>query len=407
MHINAHYLKLQAGYLFPEITRRVETFAATHPQADIIRLGIGDVVKGIPRPMIDALKKAAEEMAHDETLQGYPPDQGQDFLREAIARHDFKVHGIPIDSDEIFVSDGSKCDSAAIQEIFDTECIVALTDPVYPVYCDSNVMAGRTGLADEQGAYERMVYMPCTAAHDFIPDLPSSHVDLIYLCSPNNPTGAVIPRDALARWVEYAQQHQAVIFFDAAYERYITDPALPRSIYEIEGAQEVAIEFRSFSKNAGFTGLRCGYTVVPKQLKGCTIWGEEVFIHGLWARRHATKFNGVAYPIQRAAAATYSPEGQRAIAERVSFYQENALIMLQRLQTMGLTVYGGENAPYLWVACPEGQDSWDYFDTLLNKAHVVCTPGAGFGVAGQGYVRLSAFNHRDRVEEALDRISPL
>ena len=306
VHINDHYLKLKAGYLFPEIARRVDAFAAAHPQADVIRLGIGDVVKGIPRPMVDAMKEAVEEMAHDDTLQGYPPDQGQDFLREAIVEYDFGARGVQVHSDEIFVSDGSKCDSGAVQEIFADDCVVALTDPVYPVYCDSNVMAGRTGPADENGSYAGMVYMPCTAANDFIPDLPTGHVDLIYLCSPNNPTGAVMTRDALARWIEYARREQAVILFDAAYESYITDPALPRSIYEVEGAREVAIEFRSFSKNAGFTGLRCGYIVVPKELKGRAASGEEVDLHRLWARRHSTKFNGVAYPVQRAAAAAYS-----------------------------------------------------------------------------------------------------
>ena len=274
VHINDHYLKLKAGYLFPEIARRVDAFAEAHPQADVIRLGIGDVVKGIPRPMVDAMKEAVEEMAHDDTLQGYPPDQGQDFLREAIVEHDFSARGVQVHSDEIFVSDGSKCDSGAVQEIFADDCVVALTDPVYPVYCDSNVMAGRTGPADENGSYAGMVYMPCTAANDFIPDLPAGHVDLIYLCSPNNPTGAVMTRDALARWIEYARREQAVILFDAAYESYITDPALPRSIYEVEGAREVAIEFRSFSKNAGFTGLRCGYIVVPKGAQGPRCFGR-------------------------------------------------------------------------------------------------------------------------------------
>ena len=313
VHINDHYLKLKAGYLFPEIARRVEAFAVAHPQADVIRLGIGDVVKGIPRPMVDAMKEAVEEMAHDDTLQGYPPDQGQDFLREAIVEHDFSARGVQVHSDEIFVSDGSKCDSGAVQEIFADDCVVALTDPVYPVYCDSNVMAGRTGPADENGSYAGMVYMPCTAANEFIPDLPAGHVDLIYLCSPNNPTGAVMARDALARWIEYARREQAVILFDAAYESYISDPALPRSIYEVEGAREVAIEFRSFSKNAGFTGLRCGYIVVPKELKGRAASGEEVDLHRLWARRHSTKFNGVAYPVQRAAAARILRLASRAL----------------------------------------------------------------------------------------------
>ena len=407
VHINDHYLKLKAGYLFPEISRRVDAFVAAHPQADVIRLGIGDVVKGIPRPIVDAMKEAVEEMAHDDTLQGYPPDQGQDFLRAAIVEHDFAARGVQVHSDEIFVSDGSKCDSGNVQEIFAGDCVVALTDPVYPVYCDSNVMAGRTGPADANGSYAGLIYMPCTAANDFIPDLPTGHVDLIYLCSPNNPTGAVMTRDALARWIEYARREQAVILFDAAYESYITDPSVPHSIYEVEGAREVAIEFRSFSKNAGFTGLRCGYIVVPKELKGRAASGEEVDLHRLWARRHSTKFNGVAYPVQRGAAAAYSPAGQQGIAERVAFYMENAAIMRQQLGAAGLTVYGGEHAPYLWVATPDGQDSWTYFDCLLDRAYIVGTPGTGFGAAGEGYLRLSAFNHRDRIEEAMERISQL
>lgn len=403
-HVNDHYLKLKAGYLFPEITKRVTAFIAANPHADVISLGIGDVVKGIPRPLIDAMKEAVEEMAHDDTLQGYPPDQGQDFLRTAIADHDFRMRGAIVSDDEIFVSDGSKCDSGNVQEIFADTCTVALTDPVYPVYCDSNVMAGRTGPANENGSYAGLVYMPCTADNGFVPDQPAGHVDLIYLCSPNNPTGAAMSREDLTRWVSYARYEGAVILFDAAYESYITDPAIPHSIYEIDGARDVAIEFRSFSKNAGFTGLRCGYTVVPKDLKGYATSGEEVDLHRLWARRHATKFNGVGYPVQRAAAAVYTPAGQRSIAERVSFYMENATIMRQELEAAGFTVHGGEHAPYLWMAVPNGVSSWECFDILLAEAHVISTPGAGFGAFGEGYVRLSAFNHRDRIEEAVERI---
>ena len=407
VHINDHYLKLKAGYLFPEIARRVDAFAAAHPQADVIRLGIGDVVKGIPRPMVDAMKEAVEEMAHDDTLQGYPPDQGQDFLREAIVEHDFGARGVQVHSDEIFVSDGSKCDSGAVQEIFADDCVVALTDPVYPVYCDSNVMAGRTGPADEHGSYAGMVYMPCTAANDFIPDLPAGHVDLIYLCSPNNPTGAVMPRDALAHWIEYARREQAVILFDAAYESYITDPALPRSIYEVEGAREVAIEFRSFSKNAGFTGLRCGYIVVPKELKGRAASGEEVDLQRLWARRHSTKFNGVAYPVQRAARG-------RVLAGWPAGHCRARCVLHGKCRDHAPAIGGGwaygvrGRARSLFVGGhARWQDSWTYFDYLLDKAHIVGTPGAGFGAAGEGYLRLSAFNHRDRIEEAMERISQL
>lgn len=406
-HINDHYLKLKAGYLFPEIGRRVSAFVAANPQADVIRLGIGDVVKGIPRPIVDAMKEAMEEMAHDESFQGYPPDQGQEFLRRAIAECDFGSRGVSVDIDEIFVSDGAKCDSGNVQEIFATDCVVALTDPVYPVYCDSNVMAGRTGPADEEGSYEGLVYMPCTAENDFRPALPEGHVDLIYLCSPDNPTGTAMTREAMAEWIEYAKRERAVILFDAAYEGYITDESIPHSIYEVEGGREVAIEFRSFSKSAGFTGIRCGYTVVPKELQGHAASGEEVDLHRLWARRHSTKFNGVAYPVQRGAEAAYAPEGKKAIEEIIAFYLENAAIMRERLSAAGITVYGGEHAPYLWLETPEGHDSWGFFDHLLSEAHVVGTPGAGFGAAGEGYFRLSAFNHRAKIDEAMDRISKL
>ena len=406
-HINDHYLKLAAGYLFPEIGRRVNVFAAANPDADVIRLGIGDVVKGIPRPIVEAMKEAMEEMAHDESFQGYPPDQGQDFLREAIAEHDFASRGVKVDVDEIFVSDGAKCDSGNIQEIFADDCVVALTDPVYPVYCDSNVMAGRTGPADSDGSYDGLVYMPCTAENNFVPAIPDQHVDIIYLCSPNNPTGTVMTRDDMAAWIAYAKKEQAVILFDAAYEGYINDDAIPHSIYEVEGGREVAIEFRSYSKNAGFTGIRCGYTVVPRELVGRSGAGEEVDLHRLWARRHATKFNGVAYPVQRGAAAVYSPAGKKAIAETIGFYMENAAIMREKLAAAGIAVHGGEHAPYLWLATPAGHDSWGFFDHLLQTAHVVGTPGAGFGAAGEGYFRLSAFNHRDKIDEAMERIGKL
>ena len=405
--INENYLKLAAGYLFPEIARRVNSFERAHPEASIIRMGIGDVVRGIPRVIVDAMKAAAEELAHDESFQGYPPEQGQDELRAAVVEHDFESRGVDCEIDEVFVSDGSKCDSANIQEIFGLDNVVALTDPVYPVYCDTNVMAGRTGEADTQGRYDGVVYLPCTAEMDFLPPLPDRHVDLIYLCSPNNPTGAAMSRSALEDWVSYARSEGAIIFFDAAYEGYITDAAIPHSIYEIDGAREVAIEMRSLSKSAGFTGVRCAFSVVPRQLMGRTASGEARQIHPLWYRRMSTKFNGVSYPVQRAAAAAYTDEGRAAVRELIDFYLGNAGLMRDRLSACGYTVYSGDNAPYLWIETPEGVDSWSFFDTLLNNAHVVGTPGAGFGASGEGFLRLSAFQQRDAVEEAMQRIASL
>ncbi len=405
--INEHYLKLTAGYLFPEIARRTGAFQEKHPGADVIRMGIGDVVKGIPRVVAEAMKEAVEEMAHDESFQGYPPGEGYDFLIEAIVEHEYASRGVEVAADEVIVSDGSKCDSANIQEIFAIDNTVALTDPVYPVYCDSNVMAGRTGDAGDDGRYAGLVYLPCTAESGFLPPLPDGHADLVYLCSPNNPTGAVMPREVLGEWVEYARAKSAVLFFDAAYEGYISDPGIPHSIYEIDGAREVAVEMRSFSKSAGFTGLRCAFTVVPKELRAFSASGEGHSLHAAWVRRHNTKFNGVSYPVQRGAAASYSPEGRGATAEMISFYMENARHMKERLSACGYVVYGGENAPYLWIATPEGIDSWGFFDILLEEAHVVGTPGSGFGAAGEGYLRLSAFQHREAVEEALARIAAL
>jgi LL-diaminopimelate aminotransferase len=405
--LNENYLKLKAGYLFPEIRRRTEAFVDSHPQAAIIKMGIGDVVRGIPRPVADAMKAACEELAHDESFHGYPPEQGYDFLVEAIVEHEFGSRGVTISPDEVFLSDGAKCDSANIQEIFSVDQVVALTDPVYPVYCDSNVMAGRTGEADDAGRYGGLVYLPCTAQNGFSPPLPEGHVDLIYLCSPNNPTGAVMSRHDLGRWVEYARSEGAVIIFDAAYEAYISDTGIPHSIYEIDGARDVAIEMRSYSKTAGFTGVRCAYTVVPKELMVGTQVGDEVALHGIWSRRQATKYNGVSYPVQRGAAACYTPEGSRAVRELVDFYMSNATLMKSELTAAGYTVHGGDNAPYLWIVCPPGQDSWGFFDVLLQQAHIVSTPGAGFGSAGEGYVRLSAFQQRDSVAEALKRIREL
>ncbi|MBD05371.1 MAG: LL-diaminopimelate aminotransferase [Gemmatimonadetes bacterium] len=405
--LNENYLKLKAGYLFPEIGRRTQSFADAHPDAEIIKMGIGDVVRGIPRPVADAMKDACEELAHDETFRGYPPGQGYDFLLEHIAEHEFGSRGVQIETDEIFLSDGAKCDSANIQEIFGLDNVVAMTDPVYPVYCDSNVMAGRTGKADDEGRYAGLVYLPCLEEADFAPPLPDRHVDLIYLCSPNNPTGAVLTRADLARWIDYARSEQAIIIFDAAYEAYITDDSIPHSIYELDGAKDVAIEMRSYSKTAGFTGVRCGFTVVPKQVQVVSADGAQHSLHGLWNRRQSTKYNGVSYPVQRGAAACYTPEGKKAVRELVDFYLANATIMRKRLTEAGYTVFGGDNAPYLWITCPTGLDSWGFFDKLLNEANVVSTPGAGFGAAGEGYLRLSAFQHRHLVEDAMNRICAL
>lgn len=405
--LNEHYLKLRAGYLFPEIGRRTAAFAKAHPRAQIIRMGIGDVVRAIPRPVADAMKAACEELAHDDTFHGYPPGQGYDFLLEAIAEHEFAPRGVVVAPDEVFLSDGGKCDAANLQEIFGLDQVVALTDPVYPVYCDANVMAGRTGPADADGRYAGLVYLPCTAATEFAPPLPDRHVDLIYLCSPNNPTGAVLTRSDLARWVDYARRERAVILFDAAYEAYITDPSVPHSIYEIDGARQVAIELRSYSKTAGFTGVRCAFAVVPKELMAYAPGGETRALHALWDRRQSTKFNGVSYPVQRGAAACYTPEGKAAVRDLVDFYMGNAALMKRELTAAGYRVYGADNAPYLWLECPGGADSWGFFDRLLRQAHVVSTPGAGFGAAGEGYIRLSAFQHRDKVAEAMDRIRRL
>lgn len=400
--INSNYQKLQAGYLFPEIGKRVRAFAAENPAAKIIRLGIGDVVLPLPAPVLDALRSAVDEMGKPESFKGYGPEQGYEFLLNAISAH-FKSQGAEVAPDEVFVSDGSKCDTANIQEIFDTDNVIAVTDPVYPVYVDTNVMAGRTGEA-EGGRYGKLVYMPTTAANGFDPELPKGKVDLIYLCSPNNPTGAVMSRDSLAKWVAYAKANEAVILFDAAYEAFITEPGLLRSIYEIPGAREVAIEFRSLSKTAGFTGTRCAYTVVPKDLKARNHKGEQVSVHSLWNRRQTTKFNGVSYPIQKAAAAIFSPEGAKDVQANVAYYMENARIIREGLKAAGYTVSGGVNAPYIWLQTPKGLNSWAFFDKLLREAWVVGTPGSGFGSCGEGYFRLSAFGFRENVVEAVERI---
>jgi LL-diaminopimelate aminotransferase len=401
--INENYQKLKAGYLFPEIGRRVREFAAANPTAKIIRLGIGDVVLPLPESICTAMHKAVDEVATLEGFRGYGPEQGYDFLRNAIAK-EYEERNTVVHSDEIFVSDGSKCDSGNIQEIFSTDCTIALADPVYPVYVDSNVMAGRTGQADVNGVYEKLVYLPVTAENGFKMPLPKAHVDLIYLCSPSNPTGAVMTHAELAQWVEYARAEKAVILFDGAYEAFIQDATLPRSIYEVPGARECAIEFRSLSKHAGFTGIRCAYTVVPKELKGYNSKGEATSINALWNRRHCTKFNGVSYPVQRAAEAVYMEAGRKECKEMISYYMENANIIREGLQNAGFEVYGGKNAPYIWLKTPRNLTSWEFFDRLLQECHVVGTPGSGFGSAGEGYFRLSAFGLRENVLEAMERI---
>lgn len=401
---NENYLNLKAGYLFPEIARRVKQFQQSNPQARIVRMGIGDVTEPLPPAVVAAMHRAVDEMARRDTFRGYGPEQGYDFLREAIAANDYRSRGCAIEPDEVFVSDGSKCDCANILDIFGSGNIVAVTDPVYPVYVDTNVMVGNAGAPDDRGEYAGLVYLRAHRGNGFLPDVPERRADLVYLCSPNNPTGAAMPRDLLERWVAWAKLNGSILLFDAAYEAYIRDPALPRSIYEIEGAREVAIEFRSFSKTAGFTGTRCAFTVVPKPLLGATRSGKPVELHKLWLRRHTTKFNGVGYIVQRGAEAVYSEQGRREVATLVDFYMGNAKLIREGLAKAGLTVFGGEHAPYVWVATPDGMSSWDFFDLLLNRANVVCTPGSGFGLSGEGYVRLSAFNSRENVQEALDRV---
>ncbi|MGF1491858.1 MAG: LL-diaminopimelate aminotransferase [Microcoleaceae cyanobacterium] len=403
--INNNYLKLKAGYLFPEIARRVNAFAEANPKAAIIKLGIGDVTEPLPAACRTAMIQAVEDMGDRATFKGYGPEQGYGWLREKIAQHEFQARGCEIDASEIFISDGSKCDSGNILDIFDANNKIAVLDPVYPVYVDTNVMAGNTGEVDETGKYGGLVYLPVSAENNFTPALPTEKVDLIYLCFPNNPTGATISRDHLQSWVDYARINHSIILFDSAYEAFITDTTLPHSIYEIPGARDCAIEFRSFSKNAGFTGTRCAWTVVPKTLTAKAADGSDVGLWKLWNRRQSTKFNGVSYVVQRGAEAVYSPEGLTQVKEFVSFYLENARLICEQLTAAGLSVYGGVNAPYVWVKTPNGLSSWDFFDKLLQTCHVVGTPGSGFGSAGEGYFRISAFNSRENVETALQRIT--
>lgn len=398
--VNENYLKLRGSYLFSEIGRRVNTFAAEHPDKKVIRLGIGDVTQPLAPAIIKALHEAVDEMGAAETFRGYAPDLGYEFLRKTISEQDYKARGCQIEADEIFVSDGAKSDSGNIQEIFGADNRIAVCDPVYPVYVDTNVMAGRTGSFDEEkGLWSDVIYMPCTAQNGFAPELPAKIPDLIYLCFPNNPTGAVVTKAVLQEWVDYANKNGAVIIYDAAYEAYISEDNIPHSIYECEGARECAIELHSFSKNAGFTGLRLGYTVIPKDLKR-----QGVMLHSLWARRHGTKYNGAPYIVQRAGEAVYSEEGKKQVTAQVAAYMKNASYILDGLKAAGYTVSGGVNAPYIWMKTPDGMDSWEFFDHLLKTANVVGTPGAGFGPSGEGYFRLTAFGKYEDTVEAIERI---
>ncbi len=405
--LNEGYLKLKAGYLFPEIGRRVREYQAKHPNAKIVRMGIGDVTQPLAPSVIKAFHEAVDEMGNENTFKGYGPEQGYEFLRKAIVDNDFLSRGINIDVDEIFISDGSKCDTGNILDIFGKNNKVAIADPVYPVYVDTNVMDGRTGFISENGYYENILYMPCKEENNFLPQLPSQHVDIIYLCFPNNPTGTTIDKKTLKKWVDFALEHKAIILYDAAYEAYITDPSLPHSIFEIEGAKECAIEFRSFSKTAGFTGTRCAFTVLPRSVNAFDNNGNSYPLHSLWLRRQTTKFNGVSYPVQKAAAAIYSENGKKEIKATIAYYMENARIMRNNLEKLGYKVFGGENAPYIWVKTPGQMGSWEFFDLLLNQLQIVGTPGAGFGPSGEGFIRFSAFASRENVIEFVERIQKL
>lgn len=403
--VNEHFLKLPGSYLFSDIAKRVNAFRATHPEKSLIRLGIGDVTRPLPPACIEAMHKAVEEMAAGETFRGYGPEQGYDFLIEAIIKNDFAAHGIPFSPAEVFVNDGAKSDTGNIGDILRHDNSVGVTDPIYPVYIDSNVMCGRAGVLEEPtGQWSNVTYMPCTSENHFIPEIPQKRVDIVYLCYPNNPTGTTLTRAELKKWVDYALKNDTLILFDAAYEAYIQEPGVPHSIYEIKGARKCAIEFRSFSKTAGFTGIRCGYTVVPLELTAATLTGERVSLNRLWNRRQSTKFNGTSYITQRAAEATYTPEGKKQIKETIDYYMCNARMMREGLEAAGFTVYGGVNAPYLWVKTPKGLTSWQCFDQMLYEANVVVTPGVGFGPSGEGYIRLTAFGEQKDCVEAMRRI---
>jgi LL-diaminopimelate aminotransferase len=405
-YLNENYLKLQAGYLFPEIARRVREFCDKNPEATkrLIRCGVGDVTEPLPRAAVEAMKSAVEELGHRETFRGYGPEQGYEFLRSTIAQKDYRDRKIDISDDEIFVSDGSKCDCGFILDILGDQNKVAVPDPVYPVYVDTNVMAGHTGSVKKDGRYEGIVYLPCTAENSFVPQPPKEHVDLVYLCFPNNPTGAVASREQLLGWVEYAREHEALLLFDAAYETYISDNKIPHSIFEIPGAHECAVEFRSFSKIGGFTGVRCGFTVMPKTLLGQTESGKKLPLHPLWYRRWSTKANSVSYPVQRGAEALYSADGRKQVRVLIDHYMGNAKILRDACARIGVQVFGGINAPYIWVKTPNGLTSWEMFDRMLRELNVVITPGSGFGAQGEGYIRISAFNSRENAEEVARRL---
>lgn len=402
--VNEHYLKLPGSYLFSEIARRINEFKKDNPEADIIRMGIGDVTRPLVPAVIEAMHKAVEEMGSQETFRGYGPEQGYEFLARKIIEHDFAPRGIQLAVEEVFISDGAKTDTANFQELFGLNNILAVTDPVYPVYVDSNVMAGRTGHPDANGQFENIVYLPCNEQNGMKPSLPSTKVDIIYLCYPNNPTGMTLSKDELKEWVDYARANKAIILFDAAYESFIQEEGVPHSIYEIEGAREVAVEFRSFSKTAGFTGTRCAYTIVPKEVMAYDSQDGAHSLNKLWLRRQTTKFNGVSYPVQAAAAAVFSGEGKKQVKETIEYYMENARIIKEGLEKAGYKVFGGINAPYIWFKTPNNMPSWDFFDVLMKKAHVIGTPGAGFGASGEGYFRLTAFNSRENTEKAIERI---
>ncbi len=405
--INSNFLKLKAGYLFPEIARRVKAYTEANPDkaGRIIRCGIGDVTEPLPSAVREAMHAAVDEQGDRATFKGYGPEQGYEFLRQAIV--DNQYAGLGISADEVFISDGSKCDTGNILDIFGKGNVIAITDPVYPVYVDTNVMAGNTGDADAGGAYAGLLYLPCNAANGFVADVPQEKADIIYLCFPNNPTGAVATREQLEAWVAYAKANDAIILFDAAYEAFIQDDSIPRSIFEIEGARDCAMEFRSFSKNGGFTGVRCAYVVIPKTLTGASDTGERIPIHQLWSRRHSTKFNGASYPVQKGAAAVFAEEGKNQVAELIEHYMGNAKLLREACLSLGLNVFGGVNAPYVWVGCPDGLTSWEMFDKMLGEAQVVITPGSGFGSAGEGYFRISAFNSRANVVEVCERLKAL
>ena len=405
ININENFLDLQDSYLFSTIAKKVAQFQKNNPKEKIIKLGIGDVTLPLAKVCVDAMKKAVDDLSKKETFMGYGPEQGYDFLREKIIEIDFKKKGINIEKDEIFISDGAKCDTGNIVDLFAKNNKVAITDPVYPVYLDTNIMSGRAGkYNNETGMYENIIYMACNKENNFEPGFPKEVPDMIYLCLPNNPTGTVLTKEQLSKWIEYAKKNKSIILFDSAYEAFIQEENVPHSIYEIEGAKEVAIEFRSFSKTAGFTGVRCGYVVIPKELKGYTEFGDEVCLNKLWNRRQCTKFNGASYITQKGAEAIYTEEGRKQINENISYYQENAKIIREGLKEAGFTVYGGVNAPYIWLKLPDGVKSWDFFDKLLNEVAVVGTPGVGFGPNGEGYFRLTAFGSRENTKEAMERI---